>query len=57
MAGDMEQKTQNSKPLRPLMLCEEVSSKNCPILAQELRHVIGNICLVLRYRGLKIKVG
>ena len=57
MAGNMEQKTQNRKPLRPLMLCEEVSSKNCPILAQELRYGIGDICLVLRHRGLKIKVG
>ena len=57
MAGDMEQETQNRKPLRPLMLCEEVSSKNCPIRVQELRYGIGDICLVLRHRGLKIKVG
>jgi len=52
----MEQKTQNRKPLRPLMLYEEGSSNNCPILAQELRYGIGDICLVLRHRGLKIKV-
>ena len=57
MAGNMEQKTQNRKPLRPLMLCEEVSSKNCPILAQELRYGTWDICLVLRHRELKIKVG
>ena len=57
MAGDMEREMQNRKPLRPLMLCKEVSSKNCPILAQELRYGIGDICLVVRRRELKIKVG